>query len=282
MNTIENNIEQFKRRGITCFRNVLAANEIQELIAIVDSILINPNYKPDLLSIDNSNGIHKILYPLGKDERLLKYIVHPLILEVLISLVSDVTEIVLTWEDILIKEPFTGIPVTFHQDLALQSTDHDIFSFGMYFHDSVDNPVYYLPESFKYGALTKDKLYKVVAEHKDQFEPIIACAGDISLHYVKTIHYSDTNRSPNPRYTWYLEYRTMTQLRENSPWDEEWIIMRRAIFVAALMRYAPAYVERLAPDLEKLKPYLQKLELRVPQTNDKIQYDMESPYNHFA
>jgi len=102
------------------------------------------------------------------------------------------------------------------------------------------------------------------------------------MHYVKTIHYSETNTSVKPRYTWYLEYRTIDQLREDSPWDDQWIMQRRAIFVAALMKYAPQFVNQLAPDLEQLRPYLAHLQTRVPHVNETVQYDMASPYNHFA
>lgn len=282
MNITDKKIIEFSERGFTQFERALEIGEIDEIKQTVEAILANPAFDKDLLSIDSSKNTHKILYPLDKDTRLLKYIVHPKILDVLLKLIDDPTQIVLTWEDILIKEAHHGVPVGYHQDLALQSTDYDIFSFGIYLHDSKLNPVYYLPESFKYGALTKDELYRVVEAHKQDFVPLLLDAGDISLHNVKSIHYSDMNVSSQPRYTWYLEYRTMHQLRENSPWDEQWILERRAIFVAALLRYAPEYVEQLAPDLAELQPYLDHLNLRVSHTNDKVQYDMQSPYNHFS
>lgn len=64
-------------------------------------------------------------------------------------------------------------------------------------------------------------------------------------------------------------------------WDLEWILQRRAIWIAALQKYQPNKTF-LIPDAEELQPYINNLNLRVSHTNDKIQYDMESPYNHFA
>lgn len=279
---INENLQKFKSQGYCLFEQAFSLEDQAVMVSEVDTMLANDAFSSDLLSIDKSGKTHKILYPLAKSEKLLKYIVSPTILEVLMSLVEDYREIVLTWEDILIKVPYHGIPVTLHQDLALQSAKHDIFSFGIYMHDSSSNPVYYLPESFKYGALTKNELYTVSKENVDKFSPVIAHAGDMSLHYVKTIHYSDTNASPNPRFTWYIEFRTLKQLYEDSPWDHEWIMKRRAIFVYALQKYAPEHLDKLAPDLDALQPYLQNIDLRVPHTNDTVQYDMKSPYNHFA
>ncbi len=280
---INKSLAAFKKQGFCLFGQLLTELERINIIESIDKILVNSEFAEDLLSIGDSGKTHKILFPLAKNKRLLQYIVHPTILDILIQLMPDPTQIVLTWEDILIKEPRHGIPVTYHQDLALQSVKHDIFSFGIYLHDADKNPVYYLPESFHYGPLTKTKLYEVAEANKNNFVPLKAKAGDLSLHYVKTIHYSDINYSPYPRYTWYLEYRTIEQLLNDSPWDEDWIMKRRAIFVSALCEYAPPeYIEKLAPDVKLLKPYLDDLQLRVPQTNSKVQYDMESPYNHFA
>lgn len=275
-------IREFKQNGFVHIPNIINQNEIGALINAVEDTLHNPAFQHDLLTLNASQHTHKILYPLNKHPLFLRYIVHPVILSILSQLIEDPTQVVLTWEDILIKIPHEGIPVGHHQDLALQSTHHDIFSIALYFHDSTNNPVYYLPGSFRYGALTRDRLKQVVAEHEKEFVPVIAKAGDMVMHYVKTIHYSDTNTSDQPRYTWYLEYRTLDQLRHDSPWDEQWIQQRRAIFVAALQRYAPQRLSQLATDQAALKPYLDNLALRVSHTNETIQYDMDSPYNHFA
>lgn len=94
------------------------------------------------------------------------------------------------------------------------------------------------------------------------------------------MHYSDENITTYPRYTWYLEFRTLEQLLNDSPWDAEWINRRRAIWVSALKNYKKG-IDELIPDYEDLKEYMNPLQLRISHINEKVQYDMESPYNHF-
>jgi hypothetical protein len=132
------------------------------------------------------------------------------------------------------------------------------------------------------GALTKQQLYQVSETRIKEFIPVIAAPGDIIMHKVKTIHYSDANKSPCPRYTWYLEFRTLSQLYDDSPWDKNWILARRAIFAHALRTYQPGYYQELIKDQDSLNPYLEQLNLRVPHETGHVKYDMKSPYNHFA
>ncbi len=273
---------QFEREGFIHIKEAFNPEEIQQLIVATDSILNDPKHKQDLLSIDESLHTHKILYPFGKHELFLKSLVHPSILNALLSTIKNPLEIVPTWEDILIKLPFCGIPVTFHQDLALQSSKYDIFSFGIYFHTSEHNPVYYLPNSHLLGALTKKQLYEVSEKRLKEFVPVLAKPGDMIMHNVKTIHYSETNLTPFPRYTWYLEFRTLSQLYDDSPWDKHWILGRRAIFAHALKIYQPSYYDALIQDADILEPYLRNLQLRIPHETETVKYDMESPYNHFS
>lgn len=64
------------------------------------------------------------------------------------------------------------------------------------------------------GALTKTEIYKVEDKDRDKFVPIRVKAGDIVIHNVKTVHYSEENKCDHPRYTWYLEFRTINQLKK--------------------------------------------------------------------
>ncbi len=274
--------KEFELDGFLHIKEAFTAAEIHSLIKATDTVLNNSDNKEDLLSIDASGHTHKILYPLAKHPLFLKFLVHPRILDILLTTIDNPLEIVPTWEDILIKLPLCGIPVTFHQDLALQSSQYDIFSIGIYFHTSKHNPVYYLPQSHRLGALTKQELYTVSEARIKEFVPIMAEPGDIIMHKVKTIHYSDTNKSPFPRYTWYLEFRTLSQLYDDSPWDKDWILSRRAIFAYALRIYQPERYHEFIQDEKILKPYLQQLNLRVPHETETVKYDMTSPYNHFA
>ena len=267
-------------QGYYLFKNALSPEDVKELRTATENILSSKEHLGDLLTINKTAHVHKILYMFHKNALFLKALVHPSILNILSHLFENPQEIVPTWEDMLIKIPFEGVPVGVHQDLALQSVHHDVFSLGVYLHGSNSNPVFYLPKSHKLGPLTKTEISKVYEEEKGAFIPIFADPGDIIVHNVKTVHYSDENKSKDPRYTWYLEFRTLHQLRTDSPWDEDWILSRRAIWIAALKKYANN-ISHWIPDEDNLKDYLNPLNLRISHTSDHISYDQNNPYNHF-
>ncbi|MBM3632655.1 MAG: phytanoyl-CoA dioxygenase family protein [Alphaproteobacteria bacterium] len=272
--------EEFQKQGFVIIPKALEPSLVQQLIEATDRTLNNEKFSYDLLKINKSQHIHKAKYMFEKEEIFLKTLVHDSLLSVVLEFIDDPQMVVPTWEDMLIKIPNEGIPVNVHQDLALQSVKSNVFSLAIYLHDSHHNPVYYLPESHNMGHLTRDALYEVYHKYKDDFVPLNVKAGDITVHNVKTVHYSDENITPYPRYTWYLEFRTVEQLLNDSPWDAEWINRRRAIWVSALKNYKNG-IDELIPDYEDLKEYMNPLQLRISHTNEKVQYDMESPYNHF-
>jgi phytanoyl-CoA hydroxylase len=273
--------EQFQKQGFVIIPKALETSLVQQLIKATDRTLNNDNFSYDLLKINKSQHIHKAKYMFEKEEIFLKTLVHDSLLSVILEFIDDPQAVVPTWEDMLIKIPNEGIPVTVHQDLALQSVKSNIFSLAVYLHDSHHNPVYYLPESHNLGHLTRDEIYETYHQRKKDFVPLRVNAGDITVHNVKTVHYSEENTAPYPRYTWYLEFRTLEQLINDSPWDREWILRRRAIWVSALKNYKKD-IDNLIPDYDDLKEYMDPLQLRISHTSEKIQYDMESPYNHFV
>lgn len=272
--------KQFQKQGFVHIPKALEASHIQKLIDATDRILHNEKFSYDLLKINNSQHVHKIRYMFEKEEIFLKTLVHDSVLAVILEFMDDPSSVVPTWEDMLIKIPYEGIPVNVHQDLALQSVKSTVFSIAVYLHDSHHNPVYYLPESHQLGHLTRDEIYDIYHQRKNEFVSLKVNAGDMTVHNVKTVHYSEENRSPYPRYTWYVEFRTLNQLIHDSPWNQEWIQRRRAIWVNALKKYQKN-IDDLVPDYADLKEYMNPLQLRISHTNDEIQYDMKSPYNHF-
>ena len=273
--------EGLTENGFFHIPNAFSPEEVEHLVQATQNVLENPDFEYDFLKINQDKHVHKIRYMFEKDPAFRKAIVHDAILSIVTQLISSKDFIVPTWEDMLIKVPLKGIPVTVHQDLALQSVGSDVFSLGVYLHDSDLNPVYYLPKSHKKGPLTRTEIYQVYEEERDKFTPLKAKAGDIIIHNVKTVHFSKENKSPTPRYTWYLEFRTKKQLEEDSPWDQNWINCRRAIWVDALKKYQPNRTS-LIPDFEEMKSYMDPLKMRISHTNDEIDYDMKSPYNHFS
>lgn len=283
MTGVLNNIRlspDINTNGFKIYKGAFDKIKIDTLINDVDKILKTPRFEYDFLKLNKDGHIHKIRYMFEKHTSFMKALVDDSILGILQDIFTDIKTIVPTWEDMLIKVPYHGVPVGAHQDLALQSINSNVYGLGVYLHSSEGNPVYYLPGSYKLGPLTKNEIQNLFKDRKEEFIPIIAEPGDIIVHNVKTIHYSEENLSKFPRYTWYLEFRTIKQLKEDSPWDIDWINHRRKIWVYALQKYKLyEQIKHLIPDRE----FLQDIQLtpRVSHTNEKIQYDATNPYNHF-
>lgn len=268
-------------QGYALYKKALPPSLVERLIRATDQTLLEPRYQNDLLKLNNTHHVHKVLYRVEKENTFLEALVSPSIFEILSALHIQSDRIVPTWEDMLIKIPLNGIQVDVHQDLALHSMNQPVFSLGVYLHSSEANPVYYLPESHLRGPLTRTEIQELFLQRKQDFLPVYAEPGDILIHNVKTVHYSEENKSPSPRYTRYLEFRTQDQLENDSPWDEDWIGARRSIWAHAIHTYVPQ-MSHWIPENEDLNKYLTPLRLRVSHTNDHIKYDQTNPYNHFA
>lgn len=269
----------FKREGYLKLVNAFSACEMNELIHITETVLAEEHNRQDLL-IENGQP-KKLLYLFDKNERFLELLVSPPIINLLENYSDDVTQIVPTWEDMVIKLPFSNTGFMPHQDLPLQSVNSSVFSAAIYLCSSAAAPVSFLPGSHLLGPLTRTQLHALCDKEKENFVAVPANQGDIIIHNAQTVHFSQHNQSASPCYTWYLEFRTIKQLLEDSLWDETWIMKRRAIFVYALLKYYPRLVATLAPDVEKLQPYLDTIQLKVPHVTDSVNYDMQSPYYHF-
>lgn len=270
---------QLNQYGFLYIPKVINDLLINELLNHVNRLLEKYEDSDNILYENGSPK--KLLYSFDKSELFLEILVSEPILKLLIENSDDPTSIVPTWEDVVIKQPFAKNSFNPHQDLPMQSLIGNTFSIAIYLHDSTHNPVYFLPGSHNLGPLTRAQITELYEQQKENFIAVPANAGDVIMHYAKTVHYSSDNHSPFPRYTWYLEFRTLNQLFYDSPWDKEWILKRRAIFIHALERYNPIRLNDLAPDYQLLKPYLETIQLKVPHVTAHVDYDMQSPYFHF-
>lgn len=267
-----------KENGYLHVTNAIDSKTIEALRHQINRALISYENTSEILY--DKNIPLKLLYVFNKGEIFLKTLACDAILDLLIENSDDPKSVVPTWEDVVVKMPNSQSRFVPHQDLPMQSFTGNTFSIAIYLHDANDNPVYFLPRSYKLGAMTKNQILEIFEKEKNHFVPVRAKAGDVLLHYAKTVHYSMENNSANPRYTWYLEFRTLKQLYEDSPWDKEWILKRRAIFVYALQKFNPGRFAEFICDHE-LTSHLNNIELKIPHVTDSVDYDMQSPYYHF-
>ena len=184
----------------------------------------------------------------------------------------------------LIKPPSVGVEVGVHQDIGLDHTRDTVHSLGISLNGDQDNPVFFLPGSHRLGPLTKGAVDALWRDCRDQFKPVVTQPGDVVVHNVHVLHHSEPNRSPRPRATWYLEFRSMCSLLENGPWNHDWVHRRRAIWVHA----RAAAGDPIGDDeVDAVRVELALLNsgagtLRVPHVTDTVRYDSASPYNHFS
>lgn len=276
------NSKVLKEKGVLNIKNVIEVELLERAKSAIDKRLSETS-SSDIL-ITSQNTVRKICYAFEKDEVFLDIISHPNVIRILKSIYgNDVENVLPTWEDILIKQPENGIPVEIHQDLGLQSVKlGDVFSLAFHLHDTVDNPVYFFEGSHKLGAITREQIKQY--QSKELYKPYLSLAGDVDIHNVLTLHYSEPNTNEKPRYTWYVEFRTLKQIIEDSSWNNEWALQRQAIlFYAIENRKNKGFPFEEIPFSRKaeLTKYLKDIQLRIPHETNGVKYT-DNEYNHFA
>ena len=275
-------ILKLKEKGAINIKSVIDFKLIERAKTAIEKYLTQKS-NPDVL-ITQQNIVRKVCYAFEKDEVFLDIISHPNVICLLKNIYgSDVVNILPTWEDILIKQPKSGIPVEIHQDLGLQSVKMgDVFSLAFHFHDTHENPVCFFEGSHKLGAITREQIKQY--QSKDLYKPYLSSAGDIDIHNVLTLHYSEPNTTEKPRYTWYVEFRTIKQIIEDSSWDEEWALQRQAILYFAIenrKRKGLSFEEISFSGEPIFAKCFNDIKLRIPHETKGVSYS-DNEYNHFA
>jgi hypothetical protein len=214
--------------------DVLTDHELEMLRAVISEMTSWEPNPPALWADDYKYGaligakrdgrLCRIEYSFHKHPFFLALAAHPLVQE-LAGALHGVETPVVTWEDIVVKMP-NGDSVPFHQDAMFQSLKSGVFSMGLYFDDSVTDPLLTLPGTHHLGALDKREVASIAKERAGEIVALPARAGDLVVHNVKMIHGSRPNTGTSQRRVLYLEFRTRDQLLDDSPWDASWIAQR--------------------------------------------------------
>jgi hypothetical protein len=279
--TIDKLSESLARDGFVLVPNALDPETTASLRAAVEDTIKSSN-SPDLLRAPDGH-VRKLTYALDKHPAFLGALCHPGLLGLALGLSPDPVDIVLTWEDVLVKPARVGLEVPVHQDLALQCVRGGVYSLGVHLDDAKDNPVWFLPGSHKLGPLTRTEIRTL--REQGGFVALRPGAGDVIVHDVLVAHYSEANTAETSRYAWYLEFRTRAQLRRDGPWSEDWLEKRRAILFHAAAIRAASHAPTIWPPVgegETRDDWLSKpLSCRVPHVTESVGYDLNSPYYHF-
>ena len=274
--------DELDRNGFVHLPGVLDADSAGRLALL--SLRSIEDYAASEDLIRTRDGIPvKLLHPLGKYREFLSMLGRSEVRDI-VDVLLPPDDSVLTWEDVLVKPPAIGVEVGVHQDIGLDPTRDTVHSLGISLNGDDDNPVHFLPGSHRLGPLTTPAVQALWRDCREQFQPVVTRAGDIVIHNVHVLHYSDANQSDRPRATWYLEFRSMRSLLEKGPWSGDWVHRRRAIW--AFARAVGGDVAT-TEEPEPVQDYLHRLRagaasLRVPQVTEAVQYDGSSPYNHFS
>ena len=275
-------MSQLERDGFVRLPGAIDADDAARLASLALRSLDDYATSDDLVKTDQGVPV-KLLYPLDKYRDFVSVLgSHPV--RRIVDAILPVGDSVLTWEDVLIKPPSMGVEVGVHQDIGLDPTRDTVHSLGISLNGDQDNPVFFLPGSHRLGPLTKDAVEALWQDCRDRFRPVVTRPGDVVIHNVHVLHHSEPNRSPRPRATWYLEFRSMSSLLENGPWSNDWVHRRRAIWVQA----RAASGDPIGDDeVGAVREQLDLLSsgagtLRVPHVTEDVRYDSASPYNHFS
>ena len=273
---------ELEQNGFVHLPGVLDADDAARLALLSLQSLGDYSDSQDLVRTGDGVPV-KLTYPLDKYPDFISVLGSREVRDIVDSLLPA-DDSVLTWEDILVKPPSVGVEVGVHQDIGLDPTRDTVHSLGISLNGDQDNPVYFLPGSHRLGPLTATAVAALWQDCREQFKPIVTQPGDVVIHNVHVLHYSEPNLSELPRATWYLEFRSMRSLLEKGPWGDDWTQRRRAIWVHA----RAAAGDNIGDDeTDPVKAYLKALDdgegaLRVPHVTETVQYDAASPYNHFS
>ena len=271
-----------ERDGFVHIPHALAPADAEALAAL--SLQAVDDYSESVDLIRSSGGVPlKLAYPLAKYPEFLTVLGRGELRDIVDQLIPR-AESVLTWEDVLIKMPLVGEGVGAHQDIGLDPVRQTIHSLGISLHHDGDNPVHFLPGSHRLGPLTTDTVTAIRRDCTEQFLPVVTRPGDVVIHNIHVLHYSDPNSFGMPRATWYLEFRSLSSLLERGPWSSDWAYRRRAIWVHARQAGGDDIGEG-EPD--EVREHLARIQsgrssLRVPHVTEDVRYDPTSPYHHFS
>jgi ectoine hydroxylase-related dioxygenase (phytanoyl-CoA dioxygenase family) len=253
-------IQQFRDVGYLHLPGVLVAEELSDLREEVTRLLdaragLAPEVQQDFKfgailgdAMNRGDAICRVEYMLAKGEVFVRLLGHPKILALAAALHDD--QIVLTWEDMVVKTPGSGFEVVLHQDLLHQSIPGPVFSVGIYLDSSEDDPLRILPGTHHLGPLSQDELTGIAAKEAGRFVAVPAQPGDLVVHNVLGIHGSVPNYSASPRRVIYFEFRTVMQVLYHSPWGCEWL-RRRLSYLPSAIAYRRASTGQVQdpPDL---------------------------------
>ena len=237
-------IEAFGENGYLHLPQTLAPEEVTGLRESADRLIASipqlpPEWQDDFKygalvgdHIGEGDMLCRMEYSLQKHRQYLMLLGNPKILAIAATLHR--APIVLTWEDMIIKMPGSGLEVPFHQAIPYQSLGSRVLSIGIYLDDSYSDPLRVLPGSHRLGPLDEGEVGRMGRARSSELVEVPARAGDVIIHNVLAIHGSAENRSRRPRRVIYFEFRTISQVLTDSPWDGAWLAMR--------LRYIPAAV----------------------------------------
>ncbi len=243
MRTMSGYADEFITRGVVLLPAVIHPVELAELRRATARVLSSAGqsrFGHDIKRCEVVDGEYldgdtlcRIEYCLDKDPAFINLLGHPVILAFAAAVLCR--PFLLTWEDMLIKIPMTGIAVPPHQDLKYQSTQGLVFSMGVYLDDSLVSPFQVIPGSQSLGPLEKNELARVSRMRERDYVSIPVRAGDILVHNVLALHRSPPNASANYRRTLYFEFRSVESVLMDSPWSAQWA-WRRLDYAGAAAR----------------------------------------------
>ena len=229
-------IRSFRQRGFVYLPKLVAHDEIDALRAVVEELAASIDNLPQAVrqdfhygglfsdAIGQGSRLCRLEYTFDKHVQFLELLGNPRVLEVVASLHQG--PVVVTWEDMVIKTPGSGHDVPWHQDALFQSVTGTVFSVGIYLDDSPDDPLTVIPGTHRLGPLSEGAIAAVARERGADAVALPARAGDAIVHNVRVIHGSRANDGARVRRVVYFEFRTVAQVRNDSPWDDAWLARR--------------------------------------------------------
>jgi ectoine hydroxylase-related dioxygenase (phytanoyl-CoA dioxygenase family) len=238
----------FLENGYLLLENLLSCAELSALSSDADALIAKSSQQPPPPHYNLSNGhvsgkpvLRRIDYPIDMSETFRALLGHPFILRSVERLQGR--SFIPTWDAMVIKMPYEGIQVPWHQDAAVAfAGEEPIFNVDFYLDDADrDTAVWVIPGSHRWPA---EKVRAALANPtqfpKEGAFPVPVKAGSVLFHNIKLLHGSPPNSGPKTRRVIYYEFRPAPVEFSKGPHVPAYIPKKQRVLRACLERRARA------------------------------------------
>jgi phytanoyl-CoA hydroxylase len=235
-------VQFFHENGYLILKNALHSAELKRLQEASHKLITegeNPTQAlQDYLYKEGkrtgNNILRRIDYVVDKDAAFRVLLGHPAILRSVEKLMGS--DLIPTWDAMVMKMPHEGIEVPWHRDAAVQCVDETpVFNVDFYLDEADhDTCVWGIPGSHRWGQERAKPYFNSLNFDLSEAVPLYMQPGDVLLHEVRLLHGSPDSSSNKLRRVVYYEFRTASLEIKSGPHTPDYIPLKQNVLRACI------------------------------------------------